>query len=100
MCWTGGFSECHRIAALASANNLPVIPHVFSSAISLVANMHFIASIPNSHLLEFDRNVYPLRDELTVEKVDIDKNGFISLPEKPGLGVTLNEEIVKKYLVE
>lgn len=100
VCWTGGFSECHRIAALAFANNLPVIPHVFSSAISLVANMHFIASIPNSHLLEFDRNIYPLRDDLIVEKVNIDKNGFISLPEKPGLGVTLNEEIVKKYLVE
>jgi len=100
VCWTGGFSECRRIAAFASAHNLPVIPHVFSSAISLVANMHFIASINNGHLLEFDRNIYPLRDELIVEKINMDRDGYVKIPEKPGLGVSLNKEIVEKYLVK
>ena len=100
VCWTGGFSECYRIAALASAYNLPVIPHVFSSGVSLVANMHFIASISNSHLLEFDRNPYPLRDDLISEKVTVDFDGYVNIPEKPGLGIELNEKVVKKYLVE
>ena len=100
VCWTGGFSECRRIAALASAYNLPVIPHVFSSGISLVANMHYIASINNGCLLEFDRNPYPLRDDLIIEKVKVDSDGYVRIPEEPGLGVRLNEKIVKKYLVK
>ena len=100
VCWTGGFSECHRIAALALAYNLPVIPHVFSSGVSLIANMHFIASISNGHLLEFDRNPYPLRDDLISEKVTVDFDGYVNIPEKPGLGIELNEKVVKKYLVE
>jgi len=100
VCWTGGFSECHRIAALALAYNLPLIPHVFSSGVSLIANMHFIASISNSHLLEFDRNEYPLRDDLINEKVNINSDGYVMIPEGPGLGIELNEKVVKKYLVE
>ena len=100
VCWTGGFSVCHRIAALALAYNLPVIPHVFSSGVSLIANMHFIASISNGHLLEFDRNPYPLRDDLISEKVTVDFDGYVNIPEKPGLGIELNEKVVKKYLVE
>lgn len=95
--WAGGFSECKRIAALAAAHNLPVIPHVFSSAVSLVANMHFIASIPNGYLLEFDRNPYPLRDDLITERVRIDQDSYVKLPEKPGLGISLDEGIVEKY---
>jgi len=79
---------------------LPVIPHVFSSGVSLIANMHFIASISNSHLLEFDRNPYPLRDDLISEKVMVDFDGYVNIPEKPGLGIELNEKVVKKYLVE
>ena len=62
--------------------------------------MHFIASINNGHLLEFDRNIYPLRDELIVEKINMDRDGYVRIPEKPGLGVSLNEEIVEKYLVK
>ena len=53
--WTGGITACRRIAAIAHAAGLACVPHVYSSAASLVANLHFIASIPNSLLLEFDQ---------------------------------------------
>jgi L-alanine-DL-glutamate epimerase-like enolase superfamily enzyme len=46
--WTGGITECKKVAALAHAHRLPVIPHVFSSAVAAIANMHFIASIPTA----------------------------------------------------
>src|SRR5207237_10463576 len=49
--WTGGITECRKVAALAQAYGLPVIPHVFSSAVSTIANMHFIASISNGSWL-------------------------------------------------
>jgi len=96
--WTGGFDEVRKVAAMAELFHMPVVPHVFASAVCLVANMHLIASIPNGNILELDRNVYPLRDELTTEPIEI-IDGFVRLPNKPGLGIELNEDTVKKYQI-
>lgn len=95
--WTGGITECRKVAALAQAYNLPCIPHVFSSAVATIANMHLIASIPNGGLLECDQNVNPLRTELFEEPITIDENGKVRMPERPGLGVTLNQAVVEKH---
>jgi L-alanine-DL-glutamate epimerase-like enolase superfamily enzyme len=95
--WTGGITECRKVAALAQAYGLPVIPHVFSSAVSSIANMHFIASIPNGGLLEFDQNPNPLRSELLERPIEITREGTVSLPDRPGLGVTLNQETIERY---
>ena len=97
--WTGGITECRKVAALAQAYGLPVIPHVFSSAVASIANAHFIASIPNGSLLEFDQNPNPLRSELFETPLDIDASGKVHLPALPGLGVTLNQATVEKYRV-
>ena len=98
--WTGGITECRKVAALAQAHGLPVIPHVFSSGVALIANMHFIASIPNGSWLEWDQNPNPLRSELFEEPLDIDPDGNVQLPDRPGLGVTLNQDTVDRYRVE
>lgn len=97
--WSGGFTECVKIANYAHAHNMPCMPHVFSSAISLAANCHFLASIQNAGILEFDQNVYPLRDELLMEPIKVADDGFVHLPQKPGLGVELNQETIKKYRI-
>ncbi|MFH0872011.1 MAG: mandelate racemase/muconate lactonizing enzyme family protein [bacterium] len=98
--WTGGISECRRIAAIASAFGLPCVPHSFSSAVALVANMHLIASIPNGYLLEMDRNPNPLREELISEPIRIDGKSWVAMPQGPGLGIELNEDVLQKYRVE
>lgn len=98
--WSGGITECKKIAALAAAYHLPCIPHVFSSGLALIANLHFIASIPNGFLLEFDRHVNPLRQELFEEPLDIDHRGVVTLPDRPGLGVRLNEATIDRYRVK
>ena len=95
--WTGGITECRKVASLAQAWGLPVIPHVFSSALSTIANMHLIAALPNAGLLEFDQNPNPLRDELFEEPIVPGPDGKVRLPDRPGLGVTLNEATVEKY---
>ena len=92
--WSGGITECVRIAKLAQAYNLPCNPHVFSSGVSLAANLHFLASLPNAGLFEMDRNVYPLRDDLLHEKIDIAPDGYVYVPQGPGLGIELNEDVV------
>ncbi|HVL24806.1 MAG TPA: mandelate racemase/muconate lactonizing enzyme family protein, partial [Thermomicrobiales bacterium] len=98
--WTGGITETRKVAALAQAYGLPVIPHVFSSAVSTVANMHLIASLPNGGLLEFDQNPNPLRTELFEEVIAPAADGVVRLPERPGLGVTLNQRTVERYRVD
>ncbi|MDQ3410946.1 MAG: mandelate racemase/muconate lactonizing enzyme family protein [Chloroflexota bacterium] len=97
--WSGGISETRRIAALAQAYRRPIIPHVFSSGVALVANMHLIASIPNGSLLEFDQNPNPLRDELFIEPITIAADGTVALPDGPGLGVTLNPDTIARYRI-
>lgn len=97
--WSGGITECRKIATLASAFSLPCAPHSFSSGIALVASMHFSASLPNGGLLEMDGNRNPLREELLTESIEIDEEGYVLLPQKPGLGVELNEGTVVKYRV-
>jgi L-alanine-DL-glutamate epimerase-like enolase superfamily enzyme len=95
--WAGGFSECRRIAALAQAHNLTVAPHAFASAVTLAASLHFVASIPNGLVLEFDQNPNGLRDELLKEPIAIDGDGMIRLPERPGLGIELDPGAVERY---
>ena len=98
--WSGGFTECRKIANFAHAHNMPCLPHVFSSAVSLAANAHFLASICNAGILELDRNIYPLRDELLEEPITVASDGYIHMSDKPGLGITLREDTVRKYRVD
>jgi len=97
--WTGGITETRKVAALAQAFHLPVIPHVFSSAVSTIANMHLIAALPNGGLLECDQHPNPLRTELFEEPIEVDRNGQVHLPDRPGLGVTLNQVTIDRYRI-
>src|SRR6516162_6545397 len=97
LAWSGGFSECRRIAAVAQAHHRMVAPHAFAGAVLLVASLHFIASIPNGLVLEFDQNPNGLRDELLKEPIGIDSDGMIRLPERPGLGIELDPAAVEHY---
>jgi L-alanine-DL-glutamate epimerase-like enolase superfamily enzyme len=100
LAWSGGFSECRRIAALAQAHHLMVAPHSFAGAVLLAASLHFAASIPNALALEFDQNPNGLRDELLKEPFAIDRDGMMRLPERPGLGIDLDPAAVARYRTE
>ena len=98
--WTGGFSECRRIAAYAQAHHRMVAPHAFASAVLLVASLHFAASIPNGLMLEFDQNPNGLRDELLEGADPHETDGTIKLSERPGLGIELDRAAVERYRAE
>lgn len=97
--WTGGLTECRRIAALASAFNLLCIPHSYASQISLVTCLHFLASLPNGGYLELGQDDNSLRDALAKPAVTIDKDGYVTLPERPGLGLEIDERMLREYAV-
>jgi L-alanine-DL-glutamate epimerase-like enolase superfamily enzyme len=95
--WTGGITACRRIAALAQAAGIACIPHVYSTAASIVANLHFIASIPNSRLLEFDQNPNALRTELLTRPVEPGADAVVRLRDEPGLGTGFDRETLRRY---
>jgi L-alanine-DL-glutamate epimerase-like enolase superfamily enzyme len=99
LAWSGGFSECRRIAALAQAHHRMVAPHAFASAVNLVAALHFAAAIPNGLVLEWDQNPNAIRDELLKEPLRLEKDGTVKLPERPGLGIELDRAAVERYRV-
>jgi len=94
----GGLGEARRIAEFALSYQVGVAPHNISSPIGTMASVHFCAATPNFLALEFHASDVPFWDDLVdgVGKPLI-QQGYISVPEKPGLGVTLNEEVARKY---
>ena len=99
LAWSGGFSECRRIAAYAQAHHRMVAPHAFASAVNLVAALHFCAAIPNGLVLEWDQNPNAIRDELLTEPLRLEPDGTVRPPERPGLGIELDRAAVDRYRV-
>ncbi len=108
LCCAGGFSEGIKIAALASAFGIQIMPHVWGSGIALAAAIQFLAALPtepatanpltliNEPFLEFDRNPNPLRDELLTEPFRVVADGTVAVPLGPGLGVTIDLDALRK----
>ena len=94
----GGLTEARRIAALCSAFHVGVSPHGVGSAIGLAAALQFAAATPNVPTYEYNRLPNPLRDELSVERPAL-VDGALLVPDGPGLGVTLDEDVVARYEV-
>jgi L-alanine-DL-glutamate epimerase-like enolase superfamily enzyme len=94
----GGLAIAQQIAQFADGQTIPVAPHNISSPVGTLASAHFCAAIPNCLVLEFHASEVPFWNDL-VEGIPkpIIQNGAIQLPERPGLGVTLNEDIARRY---
>jgi L-alanine-DL-glutamate epimerase-like enolase superfamily enzyme len=94
----GGLSIAQCIAAFADLHTLPVAPHNISSPVGTLASAHFCAAIPNFLALEFHAGDVPFWNELVEGLASpMIENGYIQIPDRPGLGVTLNEEVARRY---
>ena len=94
----GGLAIAAQIAQFADAQTIPVAPHNISSPVGTLASAHFCAAIPNFLVLEFHASDVPFWNELVdgISKPII-QNGSIQVPDKPGLGVRLNEHVARRY---
>lgn len=93
-----GISECLRIANLASAWQIPCIPHFFGPAIRFAAMVQLLGSIDNYLLCEYPIAFDPIRFELTDPPL-LAEGGKVTIPDGPGLGVTLKESTLRRYAV-
>jgi D-galactarolactone cycloisomerase len=102
----GGITAARHIVALAQANGIEVNPHVWGSAIAQAASLQVIAALPVAHhsvfargpVLEYDRSLHPFRRELTTEPIELE-DGWVSIPQKPGLGITVRPETIDRYRI-
>jgi L-alanine-DL-glutamate epimerase-like enolase superfamily enzyme len=96
--WSGGLTECLKIAHLAQASNLPVAPHIHGSAVAVAAGLHFLGAIRNGSMAETVFPAHPLMTDLVKDPLIFDPHtGDIILSERAGLGIELNMDVVERY---
>jgi L-alanine-DL-glutamate epimerase-like enolase superfamily enzyme len=93
----GGLSECRKIANLAEIYYMPFAPHNVASPIGTMASAHVCASIPNFLVLEFHWLQRDYWRTIITDKEDIIKDGFITLSDRPGIGLELDEAVAREY---
>ena len=95
----GGFTEAVKIASLAADRGLRCVNHGFTTYINVAAALHFLNAIPNSFITEFVvEEGTGLREEITRQRL-VAKDGYLGIPQAPGLGIELDPAGVEKYRV-
>ena len=111
VCGLGGITEYLKVSALAQSNFIPIVNHVWGSALSVAVNLHLLTSLPDmpgglfptKSMLEFDtteKNIFIT--DLAEEKFSIldqvkDKGGFASPLENIGIGINPKKDFIKEY---
>lgn len=94
-----GFTDASYIRARVEEVGGRLCNHFYTSPITAAASLHWLGTCRDAFLFEDCVEDSPIRNELTHETVQATE-GWIDVPDRPGLGVTLNEAIVSKYLVD
>ena len=92
----GGISEAKRIFDLAGAYHLHAIPHTFSDALTIAANLHVVAASSNAPIIEYDATYNPIQTAL-VTNPPLPVESAIALPTGPGLGVDIDWDFVAAH---
>jgi L-alanine-DL-glutamate epimerase-like enolase superfamily enzyme len=96
-----GMFQVRKIAALAEVNHKLCVPHAWVQGPGFYANLHVAGAVRNCPWIEFAFDPPVLTPEnfhsIITEPPKIDAEGYVPLPEKPGLGVEINWETVKRY---
>ncbi|MEN0040146.1 MAG: mandelate racemase/muconate lactonizing enzyme family protein [Pseudomonadota bacterium] len=113
VCALGGISEYLKVLALCQAHMVPVMNHVWGSAVAVATNIHLVAALepmpgglfPSEPWLEFDTTHNAFRDELLEEPLNIQQqvsanDGTVAVLDKPGIGVDPDREFLAHYAIE
>ena len=95
----GGLSEAKKVAAMADTNYMTVAPHNVGGPVSTATALHFAASTPNFKIQEHFNDFQELwvKEAATGGGYPDVVDGYFPLPEGPGLGVTLNEDLIAEH---
>ncbi len=100
VCAVGGILELKEIAAMAESYFVAVSPHNYNSTtVGLAATLQVSAAIPNFIITEYFVNLEDFGREIAVEPFEVE-DGYIPLPDRPGLGIELDEEALARFPYE
>lgn len=92
----GGISEERKIAWMAEENGIRFVPHGWNTALGLAADLHLASASRETDIVEYLTGS-PFIDDIVEKKWQLDDSGMLAVPERPGLGVSLNLDAVEKY---
>jgi L-alanine-DL-glutamate epimerase-like enolase superfamily enzyme len=92
----GGISEERRIAWMARDHGIKMIPHGWNTAVGLAADLQLASAFPETDLVEY-LNGSAFIDGIVADFWQLDKDGMLPIPARPGLGLTIDREMVAKY---
>ena len=95
---SGGLLETKKIGDMAQSYGIPMAMHFAGTPISFMANVHCAAATENFLALEHHSVDVPWWEDMVEGDKPLFSKGFANLPNRPGLGVTLNEDVVKQHL--
>jgi galactonate dehydratase len=93
----GGISEARKVSAWAEAYYMLMAPHNVCGPVATAANVHLAACTPNFKILEHFNDFADAWVQGSVDHYPEVVDGYFSLPERPGLGITLNEEFIAEH---
>lgn len=92
----GGISEERRIAWMAEENGVRFIPHGWNTAVGLAADLQLASACKHTDLVEYLTGS-PFIDEIIENRWQLDSDGYLNIPDGPGLGIALNLDAVEKH---
>ena len=93
-----GFTEAHYIKQRVEEIGARLCNHCYTSPITVAASLHWLSTCRDAFLFEDCVEDSPLRHQLTQEKIQAE-DGWMIVPDRPGLGVTLDEDFIKTYRI-
>jgi L-alanine-DL-glutamate epimerase-like enolase superfamily enzyme len=96
----GGISPAKRVADYAASKSVTFVNHTFTSHLALSASLQPYAGMRSDEICEYPFAPKPLARELTSNHLERDSQGYVAVPESPGLGIDINTEAARRYLVD
>lgn len=92
----GGLWEARKIAAMAEAHQIAVAPHNPNGPVATAATIHFAAATPNWIIQEAITSDVPWRNDVVINPVEV-VDGYVAIPDRPGLGIDIDEQEAAKH---
>lgn len=96
----GGIGPALDIAGYAAGRGVQYVNHTFTSHLALSASLQPFAGSRTDTLCEYPVEARTLAHDLTVEHLEVDPDGAVAVPDRPGLGLTLDLDAVRRYLLD
>ena len=100
---SGWFVQNRKVAAMVAAETEIYTPHTWTHGMGLAAALHMAGAVSNCPFIEYCYDPphwnYTVRDLMLTEPLKVEQDGYINVPDKPGLGVELNHELLDRYTV-